>query len=254
MKVAGIQWNVRLGDCEYNYAMAEKYIIKAAKQGNEVLVLPELWNTGFFPKNIYDIADEKGNYTQAFLQRLATRLGVHIISGSVAVREQKRLYNRLYTVTRTGEIVCTYDKVHLFTRGHEDEYFSAGFRCGRWRLDGISMGAILCYDLRFGGWIQKVMNEPCDVLFVSAAWPTKRGMHWDLLNRVRAIEHQCYVVAVNTCGSILYGHSQVIDPWGNILVQAGIEDEIIEGEIKPETVVEIRNKIPVQADIRRDLY
>ncbi|WP_288798326.1 nitrilase-related carbon-nitrogen hydrolase, partial [uncultured Megasphaera sp.] len=66
--------------------------------------------------------------------------------------------------------------------------------------------------------------------------------------------HQCYVVAVNTCGSILYGHSQVIDPWGNILVQAGIEDEIIEGEIKPETVVEIRNKIPVQADIRKDLY
>lgn len=258
MKIAAIQLDVVLGQVETNYAAVEKAIGEAAHTGANIVVLPEMWNTSFYPTNVQDLADDQGKRTQHVLMTLAKTYGIHIVGGSVAVRKENSVYNTTYIVNRQGQIVGTYDKVHLFAPGGEDTVFQAGNALSVFTLDGITMASIICYDLRFTEWVRMAALQGAKVLFVPAAWPDVRIDHWQILNRARAIENQLVVVAVNQCGVAgtlqFGGHSMIIDPLGSVLAEAEKEPAILTADVDIEAIDSIREDINVFRDRRPSLY
>lgn len=258
MKIAAAQMSLRLGDVEHNYEQAEAWIRKAAQEQTDVAVLPEMWNTSFYPDDIYNLADADGARTQVFLSKLAAQLNMNIVGGSVAVRRGDRLYNTMYVADRCGHVVGTYDKVHLFTPGREDEKFASGNHSCSFSLDGVPMAAVICYDVRFPEWVRMATLTGAQVIFVPAAWPISRIEHWCILNRARAIENQLFVVAVNSCGrtgSMQFGgHSMVVDPWGNVLSQGGDGEALLRADIDLASVADIRSRINIFHDRQPALY
>lgn len=258
MKIAAIQFCSELGNVEKNYGIAEKYMKEAVEKGAELLVLPEMWNTGFYPENVHTLADINGQRTQQFLAAFAEQFHVSIVGGSVACRRQDGLYNTTYIVNTKGDTIASYDKVHLFTPGKEDAVFTPGKTPNVFVLDDVSMGSIICYDLRFAEWVRTAALAGAQILFVPAAWPLPRLRHWQILNTARAIENQCFVVAVNACGITgdyhFAGHSMIIDPLGNIFAEAEENDDCIIADIDVSHLSDIRRSINVFADRRPDLY
>lgn len=258
MKIAAIQLDAVLGQVETNYAAVEKAIGEAVHTGADIVVLPEMWNTSFYPTNVQQLADNDGKRTKAFLTSLAKQYYVHIVGGSVANCKKDGVYNTTYVINRQGHIVSTYDKVHLFAPGGEDAVFQAGNTLSVFTLDRITMASIICYDLRFTEWVRMAALQGAKVLFVPAAWPDVRIDHWQILNRARAIENQLVVVAVNQCGVAgtlqFGGHSMIIDPLGNVLAEEEKEPAILTADVDIEAIDSIREDINVFRDRRPSLY
>lgn len=258
MKLAMVQCTAKLGDVEYNYNHVDSLVREAAQRDVSVISLPELWNTGFYPANVADIADVNGTKSKRFLSDLAATYGIPIVGGSVACRRGKDIYNTTYVVDGKGHIVGSYDKVHLFTLGKEDEVFTPGDRANLFSLYDVPMASMICYDLRFGEWARVAVLSGAKVLWVPAAWPVQRLRHWQILNTARAIENQCFVVAINACGTTgdyeFAGHSLVIDPLGNCLAEGTGGEEIIYADIQLDAVDEARQSLHVFADRRPELY
>ncbi len=258
MKIAAVQLDVVLGDVDTNYVAAEKAITQAARTGADIVVLPEMWNTSFYPDNVQQLADDDGRRTKAFLTSLARTYHIHIVGGSVANCKADGVYNTTYVVNRQGEIAGTYDKVHVFTPGGEDTAFHAGNRLNVFALDGVTMASIICYDLRFTEWVRMAALAGAKVLFVPAAWPDVRIDHWRILNRARAIENQMIVVAVNNCGTArnfhFGGHSMIIDPVGTILGEGQETPAVVTADVDIDCIASVREKLNVFRDRRPELY
>ncbi len=258
MKIAAVQAAISYGDVDANYHIANQAVEAAAAADADIVVLSELWNTSFYPPDVYDLADEEGKRTKAFLSDEAKRHHVHIVGGSVANKKQGKLYNSTFVVDRTGQVVGEYDKVHLFTPGKEDTVFTPGDHLNIFELDGVKMASIICYDVRFGEWVRMAALAGAQILFVPAAWPNPRLGHWQILNQARAIENQMFVVAVNSCGKAgeyqFCGGSMIIDPWGKVLSQADGREQIITSDVDLSVIEGIRQSINVFRDRRPELY
>ncbi|KRM90110.1 amidohydrolase [Liquorilactobacillus cacaonum DSM 21116] len=259
IKVSLLQLDVIFGNPDENYHKVRKYIEKAAQENPDVIVLPEMWNTGYSLENLAEIADEDGKKTKALLSDLAKKLTVNIVGGSVAIKKEGNFYNSSYVFNRTGSLISEYQKVHLFGLMNEDKFISAGATKNQFELDDIKAAGVICYDIRFPEWERKLMSEGQQILFVSAQWPTKRIAQWETLLRARAIENQAFVVAVNRVGEApkdsFNGHSLVINPLGEILVEGtpGVEG-IFTCEFDLDDLSKIRGDIPVFKDRRPELY
>ena len=261
MKISCIQMDMRFNEADYNFAHAEALVRTAAeKERPDVVVLPETWNTGFFPKDLAPCADHDGVRTKSVFSALAKELNINIVCGSVANRRAEGFYNTAYVFDRAGGVVGEYDKTHLFTYAGEHEYFSPGSHACRFALDGKQCGLVICYDLRFPELTRTLTLEGVELLFVAAQWPAKRTMHLETLARARAIENQMFLALCNSVGADARGaercggHSAVIDPWGEYLARAGDGEEIITGEADFSGIEGIRSSINVFRDRRPELY
>jgi len=259
MKVSCIQMDMRLGDADYNFAHAEELIRRAvAAEQSDVVVLPETWNTGFFPKDLAPCADEDGKRTKAAFSALARELNVNIVCGSVANKKADGYYNTAYVFDRSGEVVAEYDKTHLFTPMGEHGSFNWGGHTCRFTLEGKSCALIICYDIRFPELTRTMTVQGVDLLFVVSQWPDKRAMHLETLSRARAIENQMFLALCNSCGTAgetrYAGCSSLIDPWGVDLARAGTDEEIITAELDFSVIEGIRSSINVFRDRRPALY
>ena len=257
MKISCVQMDMRLGDVEYNFAHAQDLVRLAVdRDGPDVVVLPETWNTGFFPKDLDPCADRDGERTKLVFSALARELGVNIVCGSVANRKGGGYYNTAYVFDRTGAVVAEYDKTHLFTPSGEHNFFRMGSRTCRFTLEGIPCGLIICYDIRFPELIRSLTVQGVDLLFVVSQWPAKRAMHLDTLARARAIENQTFLALCNSAAAdtACAGHSAIIDPWGEYLAKAGETEEIISADLDFSVIQGIRESINVFRDRRPDLY
>ena len=251
--------NVEFCAPDENFRRAKDLIKNEAKDKPDVIVLPELWNTGFFPKeNLAELSDENGERTKWELSALAKELSVNIVAGSVATRRGGRLYNTAYVFARNGEVVCEYDKTHLFSPMGEDAYFEKGEAAKVFELDGIKCGIIICYDLRFPELSRKLALLGAEVIFMPAEWPDVRINHLMALARARAIENQLFFAVCNSCsaaGETKYGGSSVIfDPWGEAIALAGNEEETVRAVCDMKISAEIRKSVNVFCDRRADIY
>lgn len=253
MKISIVQCKLEMGAVEINFDTVEKKIRKASESNPDVIVLPEMWNTSFFPENVKELADKNSENSKKLLSKLSKELNVNIVGGSVSNIRDEKLYNTAYIYDRNGKEIASYDKVHLFSPSGEGEVFEKGDKLVTFELDGIKCGIIICYDVRFLEWVRKYALEDIQVLFNPAAWPAKRATHWDTLNRARAIENQMFVVCVNSIGDF-GGHSAIIDPWGEYLVEPFEEDEIKSAELDFSVIKDIRESINVFRDRRPELY
>lgn len=244
------------GELDYNYELIEKTIRQASNDNADVVVLPEAWNTFYYPKNIDELADIDGKRSKKFLSDISKELNINIVGGSVAIKEDGKIYNRNYNYNRKGELLSEYDKVHLFSPAGEDKMFAGGNRLSVFEIDGIKCGVVLCYDIRFVEWVRKFALEGVEILFVCASWANARLKHWEALNRCRAIENEIFVVGVN---STRYkddsgGHSMIVDPLGDYIVEPYLNSQIKTANIDINQLIEVREAMNIYNDRRTDLY
>lgn len=257
MKIGCIQMNVGFAKVEQNYERAEALIREAAQKGAEIVVLPEMWNSGYALEKLEELADAHGERTKAFLAALSKELGVHIVGGSVSTKEEDGFYNTMYTYNKDGEQVGAYNKVHLFRLMDEHLHLQAGSDMNRFDLGDIEAAGVICYDIRFPEWLRAHALAGAKVLFVSAQWPTPRVDHWKTLLQARAIENQCFIIAVNRIANKkenFNGQSMIIEPWGDVLWVGGDDEELAIIDVDLSVVDEIRTRIPVYEDRRPHLY
>lgn len=216
MKIKILEFKSELCAVEKNFAIAEK-LIESAKD-SDVLILPELWSTGYYPTPIKDFADKNCERTKNFIGTLAKKFSVNIIGGSVIAEENDKFFNRCIIANRAGEIICEYDKTHLFSYSDENKIFTAGNEIKTFELDKILCGVAICYDLRFPEFIRKIALQGIEILFIPAAWSLKRNYARKILTKARAIENQIFVVFANSAGE-----SEIINPAGEEILNCEID-------------------------------
>lgn len=257
-KVGCIQFNIVFGKPLENKLLVEKWLESAAKQDCDIVVLPELWTTGYDLTRLTEIADQNAQDTIAFLQEQAVKHHIHIIGGSIANAKGNNIENTMLIVSNKGELLHQYSKLHLFQLMDEHLYLQAGHNEGLFTLNNEKMAGVICYDIRFPEWIRTHVLKGAKIVFVVAEWPLKRLDHWRTLLQARAIENQVFIIACNRSGSDpnnqFAGHSMVIDPWGEILAEGGETDEIVIADIDLDRVEQTRKTIPVFQDRRPHYY
>jgi predicted amidohydrolase len=259
MKVAALQHDIVWEDPDANFARLAPMIADAAAAGARLVVLAELYSTGFSLDTGHTGEPEDGPSTR-FLADQATAHGVWV-GGSLPARPAgaARPYNRFVLAGPAGERFH-YDKLHPFSYGKEDEHYAAGDARVTVDVEGVRTSLFVCYDLRFAdAWW--ALGPDTDCYLVVANWPAGRRHHWRTLLRARAVENQAYVVGVNRAGSgggLDYaGDTAIIGPFGDDLaVAADVGDvageEIVTADVDPAHVAEIRAKFPFLLDRRSD--
>ncbi|MUG85526.1 carbon-nitrogen family hydrolase [Paenibacillus timonensis] len=259
-RIALIQCDIVLGKPKVNRANLELAMEQAATAAEkpDIILLPELWNTGYALTEIGALADPEGRDSRKWLSSFARRHAIHVVGGSIAEIREGQVYNTMPVINRSGEEVASYSKIHLFRLMEEEKYLQPGERSVTFELDGLQAGAAICYDIRFPELARRLALQGAKLLFVAAEWPHPRLNHWRMLLAARAIENQMYVVACNRTGKsgsdAFFGHSLIIDPWGEIVAEGGEGEEIVTGSIDLSLVDQVRRQIPVFADRRPRCY
>ncbi len=259
MKVSVLQMPVTIGAREENMATLRRMLDAAMKDAPDVVVLPELWDIGFFPRPLEEYVDEDGTQARTLLSLLAKRNRVNIVGGSVAVQEADHVANRCYVFDRTGALVADYDKTHLFSPAKEERFFRKGDHRTVFTLEGVKCAVAVCYDLRFPELFRRYALEDAALVFLPSAWPAVRIEHWATLIQARAIENQFFLVAVNGSGAFangmpMGGRSAVVDPWGLCLAEADENEAILTADLDFSVRDEIKRTIDVFHDRRAELY
>ena len=247
LTVTLLQTDIQWGDCALNIEHAE--LLMDRQPGSDLYVLPEMWSTGFATEP-HGIAHDESDNPALQWMRCAAGLRHCAISGSVAVRLADGSFrNRHYFVDGRAGQTYFYDKHHLFSYGHEDQYYTAGnehlvVEYGAWRLLLLT-----CYDLRFPCWSRYATGREYDAILLVANWPVSRQEAWQVLTRARAIENQCYLVGVNRTGDDhkchYVGESVAVDFKGHVMARCGADEEALSATFSMEELLAVRSKFRV---------
>ncbi|MBX9969366.1 carbon-nitrogen family hydrolase [Priestia aryabhattai] len=258
VKITCLQLDIAFGNPTKNRKYIQQKMMEAMKENPDILVLPELWDTAYDLTRLDEIADEEGQQAKQLISQFAKTNEVNIVAGSIAKKTEQGVTNTMYIFDRKGREVSQYSKLHLFKLMDEHLYLEAGTAKNLFTLEQSLCAGVICYDIRFPEWIRVHTSSGAEVLFVVAQWPAPRLAHWKALLISRAIENQCYVIACNRVGqdpnNTFAGHSLVIDPWGEIIAEAGDSEELLSADVNLELVKEIRKQIPVFTDRRTEFY
>ncbi|WP_405916583.1 carbon-nitrogen family hydrolase [Streptomyces sp. NBC_00728] len=240
--------------------------------GVDLVVLPELWTTGAFAYEEFGAAAEPlDGPTHQAMSKAASDAGVWLHAGSIPERAaigtgsgpssatvsgstpDAPLYNTSLVYSPAGELVAAYRKIHRFgfDKG-EAVLMGAGTELVTVRLPETVVGVATCYDLRFPELFRGLVDAGAQTFVVPAGWPERRRSHWTLLARARAVENQAYVLACGTAGTHAgvpqAGHSIVVDPWGEVLAEAGSGEEVLTVDLDPAKVTTTREQFPALKD------
>jgi len=248
LKISLLQTNLFWGNKDLNYKQFES-LFKQLDEKSDLIVLPELFNTGF-NMDVENLFEFHGGFFYTWMHEWAVRLDA-CLCGSVIVKENDRYYNRFYAISPKGEL-ARYDKRHLFRMGDEHQYFVQGTVRSVFEYKGWKIAPFICYDLRFPVWIRNTQNY--DLAIFCANWPESRRDAWITLLKARAIENLTYVAGVNRVGvdgnGVAHaGDSMVIGPEGSTLGQLQAHEEgIISVALDQGILHEYRNRFPAWQD------
>ncbi|MFF5472474.1 carbon-nitrogen family hydrolase [Streptomyces achromogenes] len=225
------------------------------QSGADLVVLPELWTTGAFAYEEFGReAEPLEGPTYEVMAEAASDAGVWLHAGSIPERDPEgTLYNTSLVFSPSGELVAAYRKIHRFgfDKG-EAVLMGAGRDLVTVRLPDTTIGVATCYDLRFPELFRALVDAGAETLVVPAGWPERRRAHWTLLARARAVENQAFVLACGTAGTHAgvpqAGHSIVVDPWGEVLAEAGPGEEVLTVDIDPAKPAATREQFPALKD------
>ena len=214
IKIALIQLNTAWEAKEANYAKAERFFNKAARESCDIIVFPEMFNTGF-SMNISAVSEDEGGETSRVLSHLAKKYGLYAIAGfAEKASRRKKAKNLAVAFDRNGSIIARYAKMHPFSFKKEDKYFSPGNTRVIFHIEDIPVSVFICYDLRFPEIFRDIASG-VQMIFVLANWPDSRKDHWETLLKARAIENHLFLVESS------YGSpTQILDPNGEQLALA----------------------------------
>ncbi len=250
-----VQMDIALGHPQLN---RERALALTAHLGQQdIILLPELWSTGYDLQRAGELAESLDGITAGIMAEVAKQHQSYV-GGSILVRQGEGIYNTFLLFNPAGELAAHYEKAHLFGLMDEHMYLAPGQRLVVAELPWGKAGLSICYDLRFPELYRCYADQGVGLLLISAEWPNPRLEHWRTLLRARAIENQSYVLAANRVGrdknNGFFGHSLVIDPWGEIEAEGGSEEQVICLELDTERIASARQRLPVLFDRRKELY
>lgn len=262
LTISTIQTTLHWENKEANRQMLEQKI-SSIRDKTEIVILPEMFSTGFSMKPAA-LAETMEGETVQWMKKIASEKKI-ILTGSIIVEENENYFNRLIWMLPNGKYGY-YDKRHRFAFAGEDQYYTAGNKRLIASVKGWKINLQVCYDLRFPVWARQtspsnslskgegeIATPEYDVLIYVANWPERRNTAWKTLLQARAIENQSYVVGVNRVGkdgNDIYhsGDSMIIDPLGEILYQKKDEEDIFTISLNKEHLQNVREKFPFWKD------
>jgi predicted amidohydrolase len=223
-------------------------------RGSDLILLPELWPSGFFAFDRYELDSETidGPLVRA-LQAKAVDLGAHLLTGSFVERDGDSFYNTTLLLAPTGQVLGRYRKIHLFGfQSEERKRLRPGQDVTVVPTPWGAAGLATCYDLRFPEMFRRMVDQGAEFFLVVSAWPAARLEAWSLFNRARAHENLAYLFSCNCSGrqgSVAYaGHSLFIDPRGKAIAEGGDGECLITADVAPELVAAVRGEFPALQD------
>ena len=266
LTVAQVQMRVTRDKAE-NIAAACRLIRRAAEQGAEFVMLPEMFCCPYENGAFRPYGEEQGGPVQRALSALAAELGIWIVGGSIPELEENRVYNTSFVYDSAGRQVARHRKMHLFDISveggqtfRESDTLSPGGEITVFDTPWGKMGLCICFDLRFEELARLMALRGARVIFVPAAFNMTTGpAHWELLFRQRAVDNQLFTVGTSPARSesetyVAWGHSIVCDPWGSVLHQCGAEEEISITSLDLHRVESVRRQLPILRARREDIY
>ena len=267
IKIALCQMNV-IDDKDENLRKANFMINQSISENPDFIVLPEMFNCPYSnDKFIEYCEEEKTSKTLSEISNLAHENNVYILAGSIPEKENNNLFNTSYLFNRKGKIIAKHRKMHLFdidVKGKitfkESDVLTAGDNYTIADTEFGKVGIGICYDIRFPELARIMVEEGASVLFYPGAFNMTTGpAHWELLFRARALDNQVFCVgvapALNEDASYhSYGHSIVVNPWGEVVCQLGQKEELKIVKINLNEIEKVREEIPILKNKRNDLY
>jgi predicted amidohydrolase len=252
LTVSLVQTNLHWENIAANLAMLEEKIM-GIKEKTELVILPEMFSTGFSMRPEV-LAETMGGETIQWMKRIAAAKKI-ILTGSVIIEEEGNYYNRLVWMLPNGQYGI-YDKRHRFAYAGEDEQYTAGSKRLIASVKGWKINLLICYDLRFPVWARQHSQSEApeyDLLVYVANWPERRINAWKTLLQARAIENQSFVIGVNRVGEdgngIPHtGESMVVDAMGEVLYQKKDEEAVYTITLQKEPLETVREKLPFLKD------
>ena len=266
---------IQLGLCQMkvtadkaeNLRTAEEAIRTAARQGAELVLLPEMFNCPYENACFPVYAEPAGGETWQFLSRIAKELGIYLAGGSVPEREGDAIYNTCYLFSPQGEELARHRKVHLFDidvpggqRFMESDTLTAGDQITVVDTPLGKLGIAICFDIRFSELFRVMGDKGAQLILIPAAFNMTTGpAHWELLLRQRAVDNQCFTVGAapardEAASYVAWGHSLVCDPWGTVLHECGSGEETAVVDLDLSRVDAVRQQLPILSARRTDIY
>lgn len=260
INVSMLQMTSVIGDVEANCQKVKNLIEKYLDKSTDVLVLPEVWTVGWACQHFRESAqDLNDSNVVRFLSSIAKKYNINIIGGSFITVKDGKYYNTCPVIDRNGKLLTTYSKNHLYSYYGCDEgkYITVGDFPVMVELDGVKFGLTICYDIRFPEIYRAYRKSGADILVNCAAWGSKKPIPWEVMTKSRAVENQCYMIALTQCGYIEngeynLGESRIIDYKGEELASIKNRDEekIVSADIELDEMYDFREKCTVLNDIR----
>lgn len=262
MKIAIGQVEIRRGDPSHNLDLIERVVKCASAKGGDLLCLPEMVTTGFDWKRNRELLIEASQHHTA-IAKMARSYKIAICGSFLECADSGMPCNTLLYFDENGTLLAKYRKIHLFTLFREDQHVEAGDKIVVADIKHAKAGFGVCYDLRFPEIFRRNTELGAEIQILPAAFPHPRLEHWRTLVRARAIENQCFFIAVNQSGrehhdsgvgaAHYFGHSMVVDPWGEVLLELDEAEDTQFVEIDLSQVAQTRSKLSALKDRRPEL-
>ena len=261
VNLLAVQTGAVIANTDLNISRAKTLMEEAltAHRDTDFVFLPEVWTVGWDCPSFYSCAE---NFSDSkainMLKDIAKRFSVNIIGGSIIRKNTNGKYsNSCPVINRNGEVVCTYEKNHLFSYYGCDEgkYITPGEYPVMVNLDGVKIGLSICYDIRFPEIYRAYRKAGADIMVNMAAWGANKKIPWDSMTTSRAVENQCYFVALTQTGDLKdgeknLGHSMIIDYKGDILSEINKKEGAISATIDLNEMYKFRDMCTVLNDIK----
>ncbi|MDR0356992.1 MAG: carbon-nitrogen hydrolase family protein [Clostridiales Family XIII bacterium] len=254
-------------DKDESMERAARYASDAAKGGAAIVSLPEMWNCPYDNAHFRAYAEEEGGPTVRFMSDLAKTNGVYLVGGSIPEFEADRVYNTAFVFAPDGRLLAKHRKVHLFdadiaggVRFKESETLSPGSSLTTADTEFGKIGVAICYDIRFSKMFSAMADLGIHLLVLPAAFNMTTGpAHWELLLRARALDNQIYAAACSPARDLAakyraYGHSLIVNPWGELCGAAASDETVVFGDIDIDFMERVRGEIPIRTQRRDDVY
>jgi omega-amidase len=258
MRIALAQFNVKSGETDSNLTTASEYITLAARRGAKLVVLPELWSSGYDLKHCQDHARISQKRILPALAKLARHYHLYIVGSVLKANSRREVFNSAVLLGPGAGPIQIYRKIHLFGPMLEDQFLTPGSTTPIFHLPFGASALAICYDLRFPELFRKYALKGAQLVILCAQWPALRLEHWRTLVRARAIENQFFVVACNRIGSSegtrFGGRSMIVDPWGNVLQEGSGQAALLTADIDFRAISKSRSRIFSLNDRRPSVY
>nr|XP_056714612.1 omega-amidase NIT2 [Euleptes europaea] len=265
-RIALIQLQVSAAKTE-NLDRATGFVKTAAAQGAKLVVLPECFNSPYGTQYFPEYAEKIPGESTQKLSEIAKECNLYLIGGSIPEEDAGKLYNTCTVFGPDGALLAKHRKIHLFDinvpgkiRFQESETLSPGNSFSVFDTPYCKIGLGICYDIRFAELAQIYAQKGCQLLVYPGAFNLTTGpAHWELLQRGRAVDNQVYVATVSPARDekasyVAWGHSTVVNPWGEVIAKAGTEESVMYADIDLKKLAEVRQQIPILSQKRSDLY